>query len=338
MDRKFYTFSTAAALILSLGFDSNLTAQTPRNCSEILTLNAFAPSGVYTIDPDGVGPIDTLRCQCDMTTDGGGWTLVLNYNHLSGTNPPLHVFTDSLPLQGQTTLGFNESNTPYWGHADTTLMNALVFDEIRFYGISTVNSRVVDFKTAHAPTVSYFKTGIGSTAGLSTSFSPYVSHTAMLPSAINMTITDQGNFAMTNYPMWTGSTYHWYLGGTDMSCQIRWEVDDYSCTNPSTFHQIWVRETMTTGVGSAGNSEMNMNVSPNPFGNSTTITIVNANETDMANAKLRLYNALGEEVFPGQSKVGNTIIIERGDLAAGVYIAQLETGDGKCAVSKLVIE
>ncbi|KAL9982300.1 hypothetical protein ACROYT_G004327 [Oculina patagonica] len=43
----------------------------PKSCSRLLK-DGFTSNGVYTINPDGGKPIQVL---CDMTTDGGGWTV-----------------------------------------------------------------------------------------------------------------------------------------------------------------------------------------------------------------------------------------------------------------------
>jgi len=48
--------------------------QTHTSCLQMLNANPSRPSGNYTIDPDGAGPIAPFTAYCDMTTDGGGYT------------------------------------------------------------------------------------------------------------------------------------------------------------------------------------------------------------------------------------------------------------------------
>ena len=51
-----------------------------QSCKDIYDANPSTQSvdGNYFIDPDGAGGNGAYECQCDMTRDGGGWTLVVN--------------------------------------------------------------------------------------------------------------------------------------------------------------------------------------------------------------------------------------------------------------------
>ncbi|MBI5512605.1 MAG: hypothetical protein HY909_02490, partial [Deltaproteobacteria bacterium] len=71
-----------------------------RSCAELLMLQPGVPSGTYPIDPDGAGPLEGFPEYCDMTTGGGGWTLVAAA--VAETNMPRFSTTTSAPCVAAT--------------------------------------------------------------------------------------------------------------------------------------------------------------------------------------------------------------------------------------------
>ncbi len=80
------------------------------DCDDVLARGLDQGDGVYTIDPDGyqVG-LEPFDVYCDMTTEGGGWTLVMNLasrdsvnHHYNDTNFWLTGDTEGSPDQALT--------------------------------------------------------------------------------------------------------------------------------------------------------------------------------------------------------------------------------------------
>ncbi len=213
------------------------------SCADLLARNAGLASGTYAIDPDGAGAtFSSMSAYCDNETDGGGWTLVLNYVHKDGTSP-IRVERSTLPVLVSSKLGDDEgASTSAWGHASLALVSALAPKDLRFYGATSAHARIVNFKTSAAACIAYAKTGAGSCAGIETAFTPLAGHTAHLPAEADAWMSDQGALALLTFPFYKTSTYHWSIkGGAG-----RWEVDSYSDNNTpagkfDTIHRVFVR-------------------------------------------------------------------------------------------------
>lgn len=218
----------------------------PKDCLALKKADPNLPSAVYGIYPFGPDASKAVAASCDMETDGGGWTLILNYNHRAATNPELDVRLESLPLLGSDSLGRDESLEPeFWGHAGNELLRSLTgFRELRFQCRSSENTRVLHFKTADADCIAAVQLGRGSCANIRNDFVPMSDHSAILPFAMDRAEVDRFDATL---------TYNSF-GKTEVDAPARmWSVraepsqQAWECdfgTNDfmfHTLHRVWIR-------------------------------------------------------------------------------------------------
>jgi hypothetical protein len=103
--------------------------------------------------------------------------------------------------------------------------------------------------------------------------------------------------------------------------------------NPSYYTNIFLTKLdITTGVEEIGNT-IEQVIYPNPFTSTTTFQ----SKSTLKNATAIIYNSLGQEVKQIKNISGNTFIIERDNLHAGLYFINLAEGNKIFATEKLVI-
>lgn len=230
------TFTTARGCQIYVGF--------PRSCNDIITMNPLATSGVYTINPDGVlnSTFAAMSAQCDMTTDGGGWTMIMNYVRVANQTPS-PVVRSTVPLISSGFGGSDVGNTAAFGHVSNALANAIPFREVRFEGQTTNHTRVMNAKSSTPSVISYIKTGIGNMSG---SYSALPGNTTGTPGCSGESGTNAGNFALTAFTFFCeNATQNWFrvyqfeTNAYRMDSRSSNGVDNGVIDN--TLHRAWVK-------------------------------------------------------------------------------------------------